>query len=264
MKRNVTTVKVLLLAGLSFVFMSNRGGSPGGRTGSTTDVGTCATQGGCHGPKTPIQQELLSGDFPSTGYSPGSSYNITLKPTNTGTTVWGFECMAEDGNGNAVGVFTSNEDANEQGNGRRATHKFASTSSAAGSTEWTLDWTAPAAGTGDITFYVSVLAANGNGTTSGDNVIIDTMVIREGQVSSISDVIENEIRLYPNPVLNELHIASKHVINSGLLQVFDAKGLLVISTEMRETISVQNLAVGTYYAKISQGNQLVTKTFVKQ
>jgi hypothetical protein len=264
MKRNVTTIKVVLLVGLSFVFMSNRGGSPGGRTGSTTDVGTCATQDGCHGPKTPIQQEALSADFPSAGYAPGGNYQITLRPSNTGTSVWGFECMAEDADGNAVGTFANNDDSNVQGGGDRATHKFASTSSEAGSTEWILDWTAPASGTGDITFYVAILAANGNGNTLGDNVIIDTLVVGEGEISSISDLLENEIRLYPNPVVNELHIDSKSGMNGGLIEVFNASGEIVISSKISETISVNSLAAGTYYAKISQGDKLITKTFIKQ
>lgn len=265
MQKNITTAKVFLLAGLSFVFMANRGGSPGGRSGSTTDGGaTCSTQGGCHGPKTPIMQEALRGDFPSTGYTPGSKYKIAVRPTNAGTSVWGFECMAEDADGNPVGLFTNNDVSNVFGGGLRSTHKQASSSSTAGSTEWILDWTAPVAGTGDITFYVSILAANGNGNTNGDNGIVDTLLVGEGQVSSISDLVENEIRLFPNPAVSEVHIESNSYINGGLLEIFDSKGTVVMTTEIMETISVKDLAVGIYYAKISQGDKVITKTFVKQ
>ncbi|MFT7229803.1 MAG: hypothetical protein ACI9GO_000262 [Bacteroidia bacterium] len=265
MKRNITAVKLLLLAGVSFVFLANRGGSPGGRSGSATDGGaTCATQGGCHGPKTPILQEALSADFPSTGYSPGSKYKIAVRPTNTGTSVWGFECMAENSEGNTVGLFMNNDDSNIQGGGQRSSHKQASSSSTAGSTEWILDWTAPEAGTGNITFYVAVLAANGNGNTNGDNIIIDTLVVSEGKVSSISDLVENEIKIFPNPVITELRIESKFYINGGLLEIFDAKGNVVIHTGIVDKLSVSALAAGTYYAKISQGDKVITKTFIKQ
>ena len=264
MKRNSTTVKVLLLAGVAFVFMSNRGGSPGGKSGSTTDVNTCASGNGCHGPKTPMMQEALSGDFPSSGYAPGTNYKISVKPTNSGTTVWGFECMAEDASGNAVGVFANNDDSNIKNDGLRVTHKFASTTFDAGSAEWVLDWTAPASGTGEVTFYVAVLAANGNGNTGGDELIIDTLVVSEGQVNSISDLIENDIRLFPNPVVNELHIDSKSAMVGGLLEVFNSKGELVISSTIENSVTVSSLASGMYYAKISQGEKVITKTFVKQ
>jgi hypothetical protein len=88
--------------------------------------------------------------------------------------------------------------------------------------------------------------------------------VAEGQVSSISDLVENEIRVFPNPAVSQLHIESKSQINGGLLEVFDAKGTAVITTEMAETISVKALASGTYYLKISQGNKVINKTFIKQ
>jgi UDP-N-acetylmuramoylalanine-D-glutamate ligase len=49
-----------------------------------------------------------------------------------------------------------------------------------------------------------------------------------------------------------------------LFKIFDTRGTVVMTTEIVETISVKDLAVGTYYAKISQGDKVITKTFIKQ
>ena len=84
-KRN-TKFNIFILSVLAVFFMSNRGGSPGGRSGSTTDNGaTCSTNGGCHtSSSAPSSQEMLSTDVPENGYASGSSYDITVSVSDDG------------------------------------------------------------------------------------------------------------------------------------------------------------------------------------
>ena len=54
--------------------------------------------------------------------------------------------------------------------GNQATHQFPDYRS------WSLDWTAPSAGSGTVTFSLAVMAANGNGNNAGDGWQINSSV----------------------------------------------------------------------------------------
>jgi hypothetical protein len=67
---------------------------------------------------------MISTNVPSNGYAPGSSYDITINVSDVGTSVWGFEMMAEDQDGSPVGTFLNNSQVNSLNSGLRATHKI--------------------------------------------------------------------------------------------------------------------------------------------
>ena len=66
--------------------------------------------------------------------------------------------------------------------------------------------TAPAAGTGNITFYVSGLACDGTGGTSGDYTYTSSQIVTE-TTTGITDAITNhfQISVFPNPTSEKLH-----------------------------------------------------------
>ncbi len=264
MKRNLPTIKMASLVLVAFFFMSNRGGSPGGRTGSTTDDGTCGTNGGCHGGA----GGLISQDFLSVEdtdlYVPEDTMTIVVSPTQMNRNVWGFEMMAEDASGNSVGEFISNGDANALRGGERATHKFASSSSADGAT-WNVRWKGPAEGTGDVTFYASSLAANGNGTTGGDRVLVNTLTLKEGaRIPGSVSLLDNiDISLYPNPTTNTLNIKGS-VNQIDRITVFNSLGVNLLSTSFQSRLDVSDWLPGLYYVKLQFGNNSITKTVLKQ
>jgi hypothetical protein len=235
------------------LFMSNRGGSPGGRTGSTTDGSTCGTGSGCHNSANTqvIAQDMISSDIPETGYAAGATYTLTVNPKKAGTSVWGFEMMAEDAAGAGV---------NTKDNGLRATHKFATTASA-DEQSWSMEWTAPATGTGDIRFYAASLAANGNATAGGDDVVIDTLFVSENATASIADLTETAIELYPNPASNFINISGYGNSNASL-SVFNKLGAEVMSVPFAKQIDISNLPKGAYHLKIVNGDMAVTKNFL--
>ena len=246
------------------LFMSNRGGSPGGRTGSTTDGSTCGTGTGCHNSANTqvIAQDMISSNIPEAGYAAGATYTLTVNPKKAGTSVWGFEMMAEDAAGTGVGTFANGTDVNTKDNGLRATHKFATTTSADKQT-WSMEWTAPAAGTGDIRFYAASLAANGNGNTGGDDVVIDTLFVSENATASIADLTQIAIELYPNPASNFINISGYGNSNASL-SVFNKLGAEVMSVPFARQIDVSNLPKGAYHLKIVNGDVAITKNFLLQ
>tara|TARA_B100000497_G_scaffold25000_1_gene29409 strand:- start:24439 stop:25317 length:879 start_codon:yes stop_codon:yes gene_type:complete len=261
-KRN-TKLNMAILSVLALVFMSNRGGSPGGRSGSTTDNGaTCSTNGGCHNSSSaPASQDMISTNVPSNGYAPGSSYDITINISDEGTSVWGFEMMAEDKNGLSVGAFSNNSQVNSLNSGLRATHKFASSSSSNAQT-WIANWTAPASGTGSVTFYVSAMAANGNGNNRGDRVFIDTISITENTSANIAELENFQINLYPNPATQKIVIAGYENTSSNI-KVINSMGETVMSGSFKNALNISELASGTYYLKIIENNRVFIKRFSK-
>jgi hypothetical protein len=261
-KRN-TKLNMAILSVLALVFMSNRGGSPGGRSGSTTDNGaTCSTNGGCHNSSSaPASQDMISTNVPSNGYAPGSSYDITINISDEGTSVWGFEMMAEDKNGLPVGAFSNNSQVNSLNSGLRATHKFASSSSSHAQT-WIANWTAPASGTGSVTFYVSAMAANGNGNNRGDRVFIDTISITENTSANIAELENFQINLYPNPATQKIVITGYENTSSNI-KVINSMGETVMSGLFKNALNISELASGTYYLKIIENNRVFIKRFSK-
>jgi hypothetical protein len=261
-KRN-TKLNMAILSVLALVFMSNRGGSPGGRSGSTTDNGaTCSTNGGCHNSSSaPASQDMISTNVPSNGYAPGSGYDITINISDEGTSVWGFEMMAEDKNGLPVGAFSNNSRVNSLNSGLRATHKFASSSSSDAQT-WIANWTAPASGTGSVTFYVSAMAANGNGNNRGDRVFIDTISITENTSANIAELENFQINLYPNPATQKIVITGYENTSSNI-KVINSMGKTVMSGLFKNALNISELASGTYYLKIIENNRVFIKKFSK-
>lgn len=266
MNKTSTTLKVVALAAVSTIFLANRGGSPGGRSGSAVDASrTCATQGGCHfNQNLPIlNQDMISTDIPATGYVPGESYQITLNPEKAGAGRWGFEMLVQNSNDEAVGAFTSNDDGNIiGGNASRITHKFASTDGGDTKT-WVLDWTAPETADGELQVFASVLAANGNGTTGGDQLIIDTLDITVNETASLSKLVSQDITLYPNPVTNELHLKGLEGAGTSI-SIFDMSGKEVVNMGYAAVVDVRNLPTGNYVLKVASKNTTINKTFIKR
>lgn len=138
-------------------------GAPAGYTGSPADGQDChACHGGTTGPITGVMTSNVS----SSGYVPGTSYTITV--TLTGSTAKGFEVSPQDLSGNLLGSLTAGSNNHITGS-KYVTQNAKITASPA---VWTFTWTAPAAGTGPVTFY-------GAFTLSKPVTKTSTMVIAE-------------------------------------------------------------------------------------
>ena len=147
-RRGVMSVIVifLLLSSASHMAVANSGGRYNSSNG-------CGCHGGSAASPTPTH------NFPST-YSPGQSYSLNIG-MNGGVSgsKGGFNLQVSGGTlANGVGIM--NTQVNSAGN--QATHQFPDYRS------WSLDWTAPSAGSGTVTFSLAVMAANGNGNNAGD------------------------------------------------------------------------------------------------
>lgn len=181
MKRN----RLLLIAGfplLMVLLVSNvlyHTGSPGAKSGSPGDgLATCT---GCHGGTAQTVAGWITTNIPASGYVAGQTYTITATATHTGAALFGFELTAENSANAKRGTFIiTNATETQLTNANKAvTHTTNGTNPSGNSRTWTMNWTAPAAGTGTITFYAAFNAANGNGASTGDVIYKSSTAVQE-------------------------------------------------------------------------------------
>jgi len=188
--RTIFIVSVLGVSLLSFGILNKSGKA--GFTGSPGE-GTCAGAS-CHnsfGLNTGPGSVSISTNIPGNEYTPGTTYQISIKVKQTGQPLFGFGCEVLDSNDQPAGTFTVTDAVRTQKlnatNGRpNMTHKLnggASNDSAV----FTFDWTAPASNIGDITFYFTGNAANGNGNNSGDYIYSGSYTITSTSTVGVNE-----------------------------------------------------------------------------
>jgi hypothetical protein len=159
---------------------------PAGRTGAPGET-TCTS---CHGALNDGQGTLLLGGVPSS-YVPGEHYTFTVSLSRAGATRWGFEVTSLFTTGGAYAGtlaapsnLTLFQTKTSKGyvshtNTLGADGTFATTTD--GPVVWSFDWTAPASGAGNVTFYLVGLAADYDGDAGpGDLVYTTTASVTEG------------------------------------------------------------------------------------
>ena len=75
----------------------------------------------------------------------------------------------------------------------------------------------------------------------------------------------NELKIYPNPVKNNLIISNKKQAAISLIQLFNTLGQLVqVITNPNEMIDVSNLKTGCYFIKIVSDKGTASGKFLKE
>jgi hypothetical protein len=156
-KRNL----LLLISATAFVLFSSfmvlyPGGAPSPYyyTGSPGDGHSCSS---CHGSSSTVAGWITS-NIPAGGYVPGTAYQITASNSISGSGKYGFEVSPQTTSGTLLGTLTSGTNSKLVGSGKWVTQSTASNSV----TSWTFTWTAPVAGTGNVTFYGSFARSTGS------------------------------------------------------------------------------------------------------
>ncbi len=139
------------------------------RTGGPVSVGTC---GSCHGggsfSPTINLTVLNAGMNPVSQYTPGATYTLRVQVSSTGApSGFGFQAIPLRGANIQAGTMVGPSALSRLSplSGRVYFEHSALNPSGIS----TVQWTAPAQGSGTVSFYFIGLAANGNSGTSGDN-----------------------------------------------------------------------------------------------
>ncbi len=251
MKKETILIVSLIVIFLGTTFMIYPTGSPGGKTGSPGDGGSNCTV--CHGGSASTVQNWISSDIPAQGYTPGNTYQISV--TGTGSGNKGFEITAEDAANAKVGTFTAGSGSKLTNNNHALTH---TTDQSGNPHTWNFTWTAPAAGTGDVTFYAAVVVSKPNINLTSLQISENTSV----NVKSISDV---DISIKPNPASDIIKLKSEKLIGQAL-KIYTISGKLIyqgVLTEKRTSVDISSLNKGIYLLKAGEGAGAVTKRFIK-
>ena len=241
MKKYVLSTIVIAFGFVIMTAFSDGGATKlnmGNRTGAGGSQANCDGSG-CHGPNASdlaIDLYLVDvyGDTVTNGrYHPNAVYNVKIFGRTTGSfPKFGFQFAAEKFTGFAgAGNFipSSGLQANPIGPYEVVEHAFQPlTSSGANNFPVSFFWKAPGPGSGQVKFYVTLLAANDNGFANGDKAsnIDRTYNENPASVASLSDDIHTSV--FPNPASDKLNFKMSNAGNAPYeLTVYTLTGQLV-------------------------------------
>lgn len=248
---------MLVAAGAALISNSSGRGTASGQgaTGAPGDGLTCANSN-CHGSAGPfapdLQITLVKDGEEVTEYRPGETYSmfIAVEASVGSPTRYGFQMTAvTDADNSGAGAF-SDLSGNAKAltlNGRTyLEHKGPSNLDIFSAT-----WTAPEAGTGDVTVFAAGIAANGNGGSSGDSGVIGSMAFTELDLSSIKVLTADEMSFSPNPAMDIIKVDTK-LNQSMVYNVLSMSGAKVASGYVENNaIDISNLTNGLYIVTVS-------------
>lgn len=270
---------------LGLLFMANSGGRATtqnqGNTGAPgdqmqgNDPWTCQT---CH--NGPIQTTIMLEVFEAgtstavTEYASGVTYDVkvTVNDVNEDAEGYGFQLVslvdADESDVNAwsnPGMGVQIATASETG------RSYAEHAGTQDSNEFMVEWTAPAAGTGSVTFYTAGTAVNradGNGGDGGANASL-TLTERPVGIFDVS-ALDATVRVFPNPAISYLNVSVESNF-SGIVsaEIMDVQGRIAITrpldlmTGTNETqFDVSQLNAGAYLLRLSSEDKVLTTQFL--
>lgn len=259
---------------------TNGSGAPSGRTGSPGDGVTC-NSGSCHsGPAVTDQAATITSDVPVGGYVPGTTYNITATATKAGVIEFGFQLSPQNASGTKLGSFVTPLPAGTQfanpntGLANKYVTHTSSGTAGTGTKTWTVQWTAPAPGTGTVTFYGAFNFTNSGNNSSGDVIKTTTLVITENTTVGINEADGGSegFVVFPNPA-NEIINVSFYLSEAASVtaEIFDINGRIVKRTENvnlypgRHELKFNahdTMETGLYFIRLNDGKNLYTQKVV--
>ena len=242
------------------------------RTGSPISANNNCTQ--CH-TGTAFEPDLLislidAGGNSVTEYVPGETYELVFNiGTSTAPSGYGLQATVLDGDANNVGSFGTapmDMQITDLGGVNYLEHSKVLSDGII-----SVEWTAPASGTEDVTIYASGMAVNGNGANRGDGTSTNSLLLMEG-VSSTNDLanLNFDLKLMANPVVDQLPIKITSETSETLQMNFvDISGKIVQTEHVRinqgeQTINVDlDFDKGIYFVQMSDGKAVATEKILK-
>jgi Secretion system C-terminal sorting domain/Reeler domain len=232
-------------------------GAESAGTGSYANPTGCTT-GHCHANSASsavsVSIELDSAGVATTHYKGGMTYTVKVIGSTTGSnTKYGFQLNSLIGTTStssnmdagtwATTGLPSGTHVTPPGSYTQLTCVEQSMALASSTLPQSFSWTAPAAGTGTISFWAAVNFVNGNGSAdAGDIWNTVSSIISEWPASTgVAEVAGADLKVFPNPTVDVLNIAM--TAGNCTVNVFDLNGKVVASTN--STTNGHTLAINT-------------------
>ncbi|MFN3530565.1 MAG: choice-of-anchor V domain-containing protein [Bacteroidia bacterium] len=182
MLKKFTVLAVVLSISAMFIetAFTSSGGPPTGHSGAPGS-GNCTA---CHGDfavnSGPATRNLVfNGDPTLSAYVPGQTYTAVLNINSAGISTFGFQLVARNSANQSAGTLIATDAVQTQLVSGHLQQTFSGITGSSGAKSWNFSWTAPAAGTGTVSFYVATNAANGDGGSSGDRIYTNVFTLTE-------------------------------------------------------------------------------------
>jgi len=271
---------------LGFLLMSNSGGramaqnqgntgAPGDQEQSPGVAWVCQT---CH--NGPIQATMMVEVFEAgtmvavTDYVPAVTYDVkvTVDDVNDDADGYGFQIVSliDDDESDVNGWSnpgTGVQIATASNTGR----SYAEHQGAQDSNEFMVQWTAPAAGTGSVTFYSAGTAVNRNNASDGDGGATTSLTLTERPVGIFSvSALDATVNVFPNPAVNYLNVSVESNFSGTVsADIMDVQGRVAISRPLdlmtgtnATQFDVSQLNTGTYMLRLSSEDKVLTTQFL--
>lgn len=276
----IVTISFLIIQSTYQQGFSNVAGAPAGRTGSPFDGGLTCNVSGCHtGFPVGTRPGWITSNIPGTGYVGGQTYTITATAVSSTSCVrFGFEISPQTSTGATAGTVvvtnTTNTKLASSPNTRWITHTLTGSSAAStpGTKTWSFNWTAPASGTGTVTFYGAFNRANNSGTSLGDSIFTSQLIVPESSTAVFENAGEDfSFSVYPVPAKENLFVYVKSRSNSmAQIELTDISGKIiqkisdVSAPELEHTYSINTntLDSGIYFIRLISGSSISVKKII--
>ncbi len=253
-------------------------GAPGDETLSSGASRTCQT---CHGTgQTQVSLDIEVRDGSGelvTAYVPNETYNVSViinhadGPMPAG---YGFQMVSlinsDDSDVNAWSNPSTNTKIATASNTGRS---YAEHNGVSVTNTFEVEWTAPAVGSGDVTFYSSGNGVNENGTTGGDGADTNSLTLAEDTDTGINGVYSAaNLIVAPNPTQGFTNINLKDVANTSFtLDLLSVNGQLLSSRKIQVDhnnfqyqLPLNDLSNGIYFIRLANENGVLTERILKQ
>ena len=256
-------------------------GAPGDETDSNGSARTCQS---CHTTSSSIQVTLdieVMDDIGTTvtEYVPEQTYDVKVTINSSGSetpAAYGFQLLClqvplgvpGDDSESFASPASNVRIAVASSNGRQyAEHKGPSSSN-----EFMVEWTAPAVGTGTITFYSCGNGVNLNDESGGDNAACNQLQLTEGEPLATKDFSEViSFSAFPNPVDDVINLKVNSQISGTYdVRIYNLFGQLVKSDKIDlgigenvESLNVNDLPKGSYLLLVTDGEKMTSQKIVK-
>lgn len=208
--------------------LTNSGGPPPNNTGAPGQSNCTSCHGGTVNSGSATRSLVFNGNPNLTSYTPGQTYTAVLTINQTGIGTFGFQMISRNANNANVGTFiatNANETQVSNGYFQHTSGGIAATTT--GSKSWSFSWTAPASGTGTVSFYVATNAADGTGGTSGDAIYTNVFTLTEAAAApsiNAATVTQSAVCRGGSITVNFTTTASFNTGNVFSVQLSDASG----------------------------------------
>lgn len=249
----------VLLVGVIALLSNSEGRGTRSGTGAANAPGDGATcsNSSCHGTagfNPSIALSLMKDGQAVDAYQPGEEYDMELVLNSSGANVFGFQLTAALEDAAEAGSFSDLADNIQSLVLNDRTYLEHPEPSQAN--VFRAKWTAPAEGSGDVTFYSAAIAANGNGNKSGDGGTSRTITLSEAMSSNTADLLAESILVYPNPTAGLVNIDADMNIQSYDLYNISGQHLL---TGNSNSIDISDMDAGVYFLQINTVQGVTTK-----